>query len=272
MRSKALIPVILLLAAALTLTLVLAGCGGDKAQSPQEALTAAALAAREAGSAHAQMNVSISPLEGEGGMGLNVQGDAWLDMDARALEARFTVMGFELSLRYVEGAAYVQFGGTWYELQPDSLGVGEGTIGALFQVLAAIPDIISSAAEVNELGDKKVGSYECTNMEVVPDLEAIAALEPVQQLAAELDMEMDELVQYLQDADIVMQVCVEKDEPIIRQAFIAATVELPSIGDLVGIALLPEIARVEMTVDFPEYGMEVDVQVPEDAKPFEGLF
>ena len=264
-------PVTFLLAAVLALVFILAGCGDGKIKDPQEALAAAALAAREAGSAHAQMNVSISPLEGEGGMGLNVQGDAWLDMDARALEARFTVMGFELSLRYVEDTAYVQFGGTWYELQPDALGVGEGTIGALFQVLAAIPDIITSGAEVNELEDKKVGNYECTNFEVIPDLEAIAALEPVQQLAAELDMEMDELVQYLQDADVVMQVCVQKDEPVVRQAFIAATVELPDIADVIGIALLPEIARVEMTVDFPEYGMEVDVQAPEDAKPFEGF-
>ncbi len=272
MRSKAYIPAIFLLAAALALALILAGCGDGKTRDPQEALTAAALAARESGSAHAQMNVSISPLEGEAGMGLNVQGDAWLDMDAKALEARFTVMGFELSLRYVEGTAYVQFGGTWYELQPDAIeGVGEGTIDALLQVLAAIPDIISSGAEVNELEDKKVGNYECTNFEVIPDLQAIAALEPVQQLAAELDMETDELVQYLEDADVVMQVCVQKNESVIRQAFIAATVELPDVADVIGIALLPEIARVEMTVDFPEYGMEVDVQAPADAKPFEGF-
>jgi hypothetical protein len=261
------IPLALLMVA----VLLLGGCG-TKSQEPMETLATAVQAARDAGSAHAQMNVSLSPLEGESGMGLNIQGDAWLDMNAGVLEARFTVMGMELSLRYVDGTAYLQFGGKWYVLTSDILeGVGEDTIAALVNVLASIPEIFASSTEVTELGDEKVGDYECTRMEVVPDLQAISTLEPVQKLATELGMDPDELVAYLEDADVVMEVCVQKDEPVMREVYLAASVELPTIGDLVGIPLLPEKARVEITMDFPEYGMEVEVQAPADATPFEGL-
>jgi hypothetical protein len=172
----------------------------------------------------------------------------------------------------VDGDAYVQFGGTWYILQPDAIeGVGEGTLDALVEVLTSIPDIISSGVEAKELGDKKVGNYDCMNLEVSPDLEAVTAVESVQKLATELDMSQEELIQFLQDADIVMEVCVQKDDPVIREVYLAATLELPSVAEIVGIDLLPEVARVEIIMDFPEYGMEVDVQAPEDAKPFEGL-
>jgi hypothetical protein len=264
-------PLALLLAATLAALLILGGCGGT-ARDQQQALADAVQAAREAGSAHAQMNVSLSPLEGEGGMGLNVQGDAWLDMNSKMLEARFTVMGLELSLRYVDGTAYIQFGGRWYELSGDVLdGVGPGTIDSLVEVITSIPDIFSSNVEVKELGEKKVGGYECDNLEVKPDLEAIASMESVGKLAEDLGMTTDEIVAYLQDADLVMEVCVQKDEPVIREIYLAANVDLPDVSDLVGIALLPQRAHVEITMDFPEYGVEVNVQAPEDAKPFQGL-
>jgi hypothetical protein len=258
---------ILLLAA----ILVLGGCG-TKSQDPQEMLAAATQAAREAGSAHAQLNVAISPLEEGPGMALNIMGDTWIDMKSNVLEARFTVMGLELSLRYVDDTAYLNLGGEWYVLTSDIIeGVGEGAIAALVEVLTSVPEILSSNIEVKELGTEKVGDYECTRMEVVPDLQAISALEPVEKLAGELDMDADELMAFLEDADIVMEVCVQKDEPVIREVYLAATTELPSIGDIVGISLLPEMARVEITMDFPEYGMEVEVQAPADAQPFEGL-
>ncbi len=259
------------LALVLAATLVLYGCG-TKSQDPKEMLAAATQAARAAGSTHAQINAVISPLEEEPGMGLNIMGDAWLDMDSGALEARFTVMGLELSLRYVDGTAYLQFGDEWYVLTADVLeGVGEGTIEALTGVLASMPEIFSYSMEVKELGTEKVGDYECTRIEVVPDLQAISSLESVEKLAGELGMDADELAAYLEDAGVVMEVCVQKDEPVIREIYVAASVELPSIGDLVGIPLLPEKARVEITMDFPEYGMDVEVQAPSDAKPFKGL-
>ena len=261
------LPLTLLLAA----TLILAGCGG-KSQDPQEMLAAAAQAARDAGSAHAQLNVVISPLDEGPGMALNIMGDAWLDMNKGVLEARFTVMGLELSLRYVDETAYLNLGGDWYVLTSDIVeGMGEGAIAAIVEVLASVPEILSSNAEVKESGTEKVGDYECTRMEVVPDLQAISALEPVAKLAGELDMDEDELMAFLEDADIIMEVCIQNDEPVIREVYLAASTELPYVGDIMGIALLPEMARVEITMDFPEYGMEVDVQAPEGAQPFEGL-
>lgn len=261
------VPLFAMLAAAL----LLGGCGGAK-PDPRESFAAAAQAAREAGSAHAQINVVLTPLEGEKGMGLNLQGDAWMDMDAGALEARFTVMGMELSVRYVDETAYLQFGGKWYVVQGEVMdGVGEGAIGALMGTLSSLPQIISSTLEVEEVGEKKVGDYDCILLKVVPDLRAISAMDAVSRLAAELDMSEDELREYLEDADVVIEVCVQKSEPVIRQVFMAASTELPSVSDIVGIPLLPEMARVEITMDFPEYGMEVDVMAPADAVPFEGL-
>jgi hypothetical protein len=263
----AVIPLAVLLAA----VILVGGCGGNNA-GPGEALAAAAQAAREAGSAHARMNMTVSPVEGETGMGLNIQGDAWMDIDAARLEARFTVMGMEVSLRYVDATAYLQFGGKWYVISGDILeGMGENAVAAAVDVLASIPEIIVLSVEVNEVGDEKVSGYECTKIEVLPDLKTISNLEPVRKLAAELDMDGDELALYLEEADVVLEVWVQKDDPTIRRVFLAASVELPYIGDLVGIPLLPEKARVEIMVDFPEYGVEVDVQPPADAAPFRGL-
>ena len=262
-----LLPLALLMAA----ILLLGGCGAEN-QDPKEMLEAAIQAARDAGSTHAQLNVAISDLEEEPGMGLNIMGDAWLDMDARELDSRFTVMGLELSLRYVDDTAYLQFGGDWYVLSTDVIeGVGENAIDALMDVLASIPEVFASNVEVKEMGEEKVGDYECTRIQVMPDLQAISALESVARLAAELDMDPDQLLAYLEDADIAMEVCVQNDEPVIREAYLAASTELPSVGDIMGIALLPEIARVEITMVFPEYGMEVEVQAPSEASPFEGL-
>ncbi len=269
MARKALCPAVLP-ALLLAIALLLGGCGA-KSQDPKEMLATAVQAARDAGSAHARLNVSISPLEGEKGMGLNVQGDAWLDMDAGVMDTRFTVMGMELSLRYVETTAYLQFGGKWYVLTADILeGVGEETIAAAVDALSSIPEVISSGTEATAMGDEKVGGFSCTRMEVVPDPRAIAALEPVAKLAAELDMSPDELVDYLEEADVEMEVCVQKDEPVIREVYLAASVKLPSIGDLVGIPLLPDTARVEITMYFTEYGVSVDVRAPTGAEPFKG--
>lgn len=260
-------PLAILLAA----IVLLGGCGSES-RDPEEMLEAAIQAVRDAGSAHVQMNVAVSPLEDEAGMGLNVMGDAWLDMDAGVLDSRFTVMGLELSLRYVDGTAYLQFGGKWYVFTPDIIGgVGEGTMEALIDVLASIPEIFASSVEVKELGQEKVGDYECTRMQVVPDLQAISRMESVEKLAIELGMDSDELLAYLEEADVAIEVCVQNDEPVIRKAYLAASTELPSMGDTLGIALLPEMARVEITMNFPEYGMEVEVEAPSEASPFEDL-
>lgn len=259
------------LLALLTVMMLLAGCG-SKAQDPEEVLDTAVRAARDAGSAHARINVSMSPLEGEQGMGLNLQGDAWVDMESGTLEARFTVMGMEFSLRYVEGEAFLQIGGTWYMLEGEIAGgIDAGAVDTAVKALSSLPEIVSSTREVRELGDKKVGEYDCTVMEVVPDLQAITSMGAVRELAEELGMGEGEVLEYLEGAELSMQVCIQKDEPVIRQVFLAASVELPSLDDVVGIPLLPERARVEITMDFPEYGVEVKVQAPADATPFEGL-
>ncbi len=255
----------------LATVMILGGCGTQE-QSLEESFAAATRAAREAGSAHAQINASLSPLEGEGGMGLNIQGDAWIDMNAVALEARFTVMGMELSLRYVDGTAYLQFGGQWYVVEGEVMeGIDEGTIDAMISLLSSIPEIISSTVELSEVEERKVGDYECTQLEVVPDLQAISTMDPVLELADELGMSSDEVLEYLEDADVEIEVFIQKDDPVIRRVYLAATMELPSMGDVVGIPLLPEKARIEITMDFPEYGVEVDVRAPKDAKPFKGL-
>jgi hypothetical protein len=193
-------------------------------------------------------------------------------MDAKVMEARFTVMGMELSLRYVDEVAYLQLGGKWYILEGEVIaGVGEGTIAAMVNLLASYPEIFSETSEVNDLGDKKVGDYQCTNLEVVPDLQAMAGLESVQQLAAELDMTAEEIETYLHDADLRMEVCVQKDEPVMRQVYLAANLELPEMGQIAGIPLLPAKAHIELTIDISEYGMKVEVQAPPEATPFKSL-
>lgn len=259
------------MAASILLLSAASGCGGEKAD-PAENVMMAADNARDAGSAHAQMSISLDPVEGESGMGLNVQGDAWMDMAGETVDARFTVMGMEVSLRYVEGDAYIELGGKWYLLSPDVIeGMGEGTVEALVKVILSYPDIFASASNVKELGEKRVGDFDCTEYEVEADLQAVAALEPVQELAPELGMTPDEIEDYLREAGLEMKVCVQKDEPVIREIYLAATMDLPDIGEVAGMSVLPSRANVRIQIAFPDYGMTVDVQAPPDARPFEGL-
>ncbi len=262
---------VMVIAAIYIAVLILSGCGG-KTVDPKESLEQAVSDAREAGSVHAQMNIALTPLEGEAGMALNVQGDALLDMNAKAMEAKFTVMGMELSLRFVDQKAYLQFGSKWYTLSGDIMaGIGQGTIASAVNTLASYPDLLSSIVEVTELGEKTVVGYECNNLKVTVDPQAVAALASVQQLAGELDMTAEEIEEYLREADLRIEVCVQKDEPIIREVYLSLNTELPDVGKVMGMDLIPANAHVEVTIDVQEYGVPVEVQAPSNATPFKGL-
>jgi hypothetical protein len=253
-------------------TLLLGGCGGAKTQDPKESLEEAARNAREAGSVHAQVNIALTPLEGEAGMALNVQGDARLDMNTKAMEASLTVLGMELSLRYVDQKAYLQFGGKWYTLSGNVVaGIGEGTIASAVNTLASYPELLSSAVEVTELGEKTIGGIKCNNLKVTADTQAVAAMATVQQLAGELGMTAEEIEGYLKDADLQIEVCVQKDEPILREVYLSLNTELPNVGKIMGMDLIPSSAHIEITIDAQEYGVPVEVQAPANATPFKGL-
>lgn len=252
--------------------LLAAGCGNGAVKDPAGHLEEAARKAREEGSVHAQVNATLSPQEGESGLALNVQGDAWMDMEAGVAEARFTVMGMELSLRYVNGTAYLQMGGSWYEIKGEIIsGIGEGAVGAAVDVITSFPQIFSSAAEVEQVGEEEIGGRACVVLRVVPDLAAISELEAVRKLADELEMTPEEVEEYLADAEPTMEVSVQKDDPVIRRMFITAKIDLSELGSVGGLITLPEKARLELWMEMPEYGMPVEVQAPAEARPFEGL-
>lgn len=258
---------------ALSLLLVLsflAGCG--RVEDPMAMLQDTARNSRAEASMHAQMNATLTPEEGAGGLGLNIQGDAWLDMDATVVEARFTVMGMELSLRYVDGTAYLQMGGTWYEIGSGLIpGVGPGALGAAVEMFASFPDILTCASEVNEVGEEEVGGLKCVVLEVVPDLAAISNLESVRKLADELYMTPQEIEEYLADAEPEMKVSVEKGKLFLRKIYIAANPNLSGLGSVGGLVSLPEKACLELSIQIPEYGAAVEVQPPAEVKPFQGL-
>lgn len=270
-RAYNMVSVALAATALLLASLTACGCG-DKGLPPRERLEAAANAAREAGTAHAQMLVAVSPQAGERGTSMNAQGDVWADMAAEKVEARLTVLGMEVYLRYTEGKAYVFFGGEWYLLEGEiAEGVNEEAVGALAGLLGAAPDIVTSAEQVEKAGERKVGDYDCDVLVVVPDLAAITALPAVRAVGEALGMGEDEVLEYLEGAGVYMEVCVQKGEDVIRQVHVSADIELPDMGEVAGIPLLPEKAHLEVTVDFPAYGVEVDVQPPADAEPFTGF-
>lgn len=250
--------------------MLFAGCGSES-EDPQASLEQATQNAREAGSVHAQLNVTLDPQDGQSGMGVNVQGDAWLDTKNKTMEATLTVLGLNASLRYVDGKGYLKWGNNWYELTGELMpGIGKGAIDALVNLLSTYPDLFSNA-EISVIGDKKVGNYDCTNYEIVPDLDALAAMPAVQQLASQLGMKADELQTALAQSGLQMQVAIQKSEPVIREIYLAANVTLPQGGKVMGMKILPEKAHIEAQIDFPEYGITVQVQAPPDAKPFKGL-
>lgn len=270
MKSKSIL-IAGLLAAVMLAALLIAGCG-SKAQDPQESLAQATQAAREAGSVKAQLNVNITPQEGTTGMTMNVQGDASLDMKAKTMDATFSVIGIDVELRYVNGAGYLKWGNTWYELTGELVpGIGKDTVDGLVNLLAGYPDLFSNVTDMTKAGDKKVGNYDCTNYDVTPDYNALAANVSIQQLASQLGLQSDNLENTLQQAGFQMQVAIQKGEAIIREVSIVANADMPQGGKIMGIPLLPEKAHIEAQIDFPEYGITVKVDAPAGAKPFTGI-
>lgn len=262
--------------AALCLCLsLLAGCGGKERDYGRD-LADAAAAAVEAGSAHLQLSGTVRPEAGESGLGLTLQGDAWVDLRTPLAEARLTVLGMELSLRYVEGKAFILLGGNWYELNGGTPEAGEESVSSVIAgLLEALPEALSGAATVTPVGDKKVGNYECDELEVTLDAEAVSGLQAVRDLAASMEISAEELVEYLSESGLVLRVFLQKKEPVIRRVYLAADMGLDFLSELAGGNVLPSIlpsrGRVELTVDFPEYGVEVKVEPPAEAKPFKGL-
>ncbi|OFW55557.1 MAG: hypothetical protein A2W01_04875 [Candidatus Solincola sediminis] len=270
MKNKTIVIAGLLIIVMLAVLLI-AGCG-SKAQDPQESLNQAVQSAREAESVKAQINVTVSPQAGTTGMGVDVQGDAGLDMKAKTMEASLSAMGISLDLRYVNSSGYLKFGSTWYELTGELVpGIGKDTLDGFVNLLAGYPDLFSNVAEITKAGDKKVGNYDCTNYDVTPDLNALAANASIRQLAEQLGMESGSLADTLQQAGLEMQIAIQKSEPIIREVFIAANADMPQGGKIMGIPLLPAKAHIETVIDFPEYGIAVKVEAPQGAKPFTGI-
>ncbi len=262
------------LTAAATLFLclsLLAGCGGEKRDYKRD-LADAAAAAVEAGSAHLQLNGTVIPAAGESGLGLTLQGDAWVDLRTFLAEARLTVLGMELSLRYVEGKAFLLLGGNWYVLYGESTeATAKNLSSAISGLLVALPEFLFDSANVNPVGVKKVGDYECDELEVTLDLEALSGLEAVQELASSAEISFEELVERLSASGLVLRVFLQKKEPVIRRVYLAADMSLDYLRGLAGGSLLPARGRVELTMDLPEYGVEVKVEPPAEAKPFKGL-
>jgi hypothetical protein len=260
LRSKLFIVIAFIAVVALSAILV-AGCG-KKAQDPQESLASATQSARDAGSVKALINVNLTPQEGSSGSDVNIQGDASLDMNAKVMEANLNVLGFNLILRYVNGTAYVKFSNTWYELSGELMpGIGKDSIGGVVNLLAGYPDLLTNV---------KVGDYDCINYDVTPDYAALAANTSIQQLLSQLGMSGD-IESTLKQAGFEMQVAIQKSEPILREVHIVANADMPQGGKIMGLPLLPDKAHIEAQIDFPDYGVEVKVDVPQGAKPFTGI-
>jgi hypothetical protein len=249
---------------------VLAGCGSKAEQDPQESLALATQSVKDAGSVKALINVNISPQEGSDGTTINVQGDASLDMNAKVMEANLTVMGLNLTVRYVNSTGYIKLANTWYELSGELMpGIGKDTISGAVNLLSTYPDLLANAT-LTKTEDMKVGDYDCVNYDVTLDYAALAANTSLQQLASQLGMQGD-LASNLQNAGFQMQVAIQKSEPILREVFMTANMDMPEGGKLMGLPLLPAKAHIEGTIDFPDYGIDVQVQAPQGAKPFTGI-
>ncbi len=253
-----------------SLALGSSGCGKEERDYSKD-LLAAATALSEEESAHALVNAAVSPLEGESGMAVSVQGDAWIDLREPALEARFTVLGMEISLRYTQGHAYLKAGGNWYSLSAEGMGVSEKLPSSLMGVVKTLPELLSASVSVDYLGERKVGSFDCAELEVYPDFKSLSEVEQVGRLAEDLGLTPEELQEILSGSNLEMRVCIQKGKPVIRQVYVAADVSLSSFNEELGLGLLPEKGRLELTAEFPEYGVEVAVEAPPEARPFKGL-
>ncbi len=250
--------------------LVAGGCGGEKAD-PVGAFQIAASALRETTTVHVQVEGELSPREGDRRSSYPFQGDLWMDVTSRSLEARMVLLGMELMARYVRGEAFLQWGGKWFSLPQEGSGVlSREKLGAAVEAFFALPHLLSWA-EAEPAGEGEAGSFKVYYLDLRIDYRKLEEREEFLNLVEAMGKSPADLVMMLEGMNPRIRVGVEKKEKVLREVDVELDIETKEPIRVGGMITLPPNLRFKMRGFFPEFGMEVKVVPPSQAEPFRGF-
>jgi hypothetical protein len=244
---------------------MLVGCGSeDPAALLQESLERTS----HARSAKVELQVEATPKEGSQGIPLNLQGTALVDFANQKLEATLGMMGINLEMRLVEGKAYLNFGKDWFVFSPAKGRRELSELAGSGELFFSYLELLGHNSRVKSLGEEKVAGRASDHLEVIPDLDEIAQLPWVVLLAERAGMKKDEIVGFLEDLELKVEVWVDKNDSLVRKILVFCEVELSRMENF-GLRLLEGPWQLKVNAVFPDYDVPVEVEAPQGAEPFD---
>jgi len=245
------------------LLLVLAACGGDDSngdgssgdRSPAEVLAAAGTATDEVGTARiasdqvtsAQGQEFTTTVEGIVDLATG-DSDSTLELAVPGQEPQSSQLLTVGSIAYIETSALpgAPTDAEWISIDFESVGAQMGiNLEAFRQNGAAQLAYLSEVADVEEVGAETVRDAETTHYRFTTDIAALAESGP-----QELRASYEQLVEITGAKEIPTQVWIDGDDRVRR---IVTEVEIEQQGQQV---------TQQSTVEYYEFGVEVDVQAP----------
>ncbi len=256
-----------LMAVAVFLFLGLTGCGK---QSPQALLDKALNRVSQKATVQAQLQVEMEPLAGSKSIPLRVEGKAGLDFAGDSMRAELGTMGFSATLLYIRGKVYIGLGGQWYILPESGEGEDISRLAAgAGELLLNFPELLRCYSSVESLGREKVAGFSCEHLALLPDLEAVADSPLLRGLTREAGLSQQEVLAYLKEADINVELWVEDKQDLVRKVFLSGSVDLGDLG-IKGKALALEgRSLIKLYAVLTAYDAELDFAAPEGARPFD---
>lgn len=256
------------LACCCALLVLLGGCSCGGKTDAAALLRDALARSRETATLRAYLQASAQSEDGSGLPSLSVDGTVELDRDMRALRLQFDSFMLQGELRLVGEELYLEMGGTWYTLpagrgSEDLYGLVRGLADAVF----SYPDIVADYTEVKRVGDEKVTGRDCHRLEVSPDLQALASLEPIREMGGSLGVPDARLLAELQDMAPALQVWVDKKDGFIRKMELEIEADLSQGAVFLG--LLRGRMALQVTAYFEDYGLPLEIEPPAETEPLD---
>lgn len=271
MRSKS---ILILLAA---LALVAGACGGGGDQSPADAIAAASVNTTEAGSAKVSIASKITvpeALAGGGPTSIEFGGEGAVDYENQIGEMTMDMSDMggaggpqlgEMNMVFEGTMIYMQFdllqqqlpkGKSWVRFDLATIGEEMGVDMSQFTQFSnndptAALQYLEGATDLEEVGSEEVRGEETTHYEGVVDLQKAA--DNVED--EELSKAFEQVIEVGGQEEIPLEVWIDGDERVARMSY-AFEAPVGQVGT--------EPLTSEITMEFFDFGTEVDVTIPSE--------
>ncbi len=256
------------------------GCGGDEV-SPEAAVAEAATKTADAGTSRMEFSATIEPPAAVSSEELEFGGSGVFDYKARRGRLEYDLSGLleaagqetgnaEAELLFDEFVLYMRFpllaqslpdGKEWVKIDLQKIGEQQGfDLGQLSQLTQSDPSqflnyLRAASKDVAEVGEKEVRGVATTHYRAKIDLEKVADQAPAES-REQVRASIDALIRQTGMRTMPVEVWIDEDG-LLRRERLEMTFDVPG-----GASGIEQEAAMTMTMDFFDFGVEVDVEPP----------